>query len=160
LYQVKDPTVNEVLVAPDEYAVTRGDGVLLARLQSTFALCIYDAVQENGALIHLRTGTRGRQNDPELTDTTLSTELLLLDRCLADLKKLEPRARHWQAKLVGEVEDVAGARVRFEAMQAFLAAYLGDAEIKLVSCSTHVNDAQTLRFRPAMAQVNCETRQD
>ncbi len=67
-----------------------------------------------GALIHLRVGPPGRVQDPELTDTSLSTDLLLLDRCFAELRKVEPRAQHWQAKVVGQVQDSPGARERFD----------------------------------------------
>ena len=86
------------------------DVVLVAELDSTFALCLYDAVLESGALVHLRVGPPGRVQDPELTDTTLSTDLLLLDRCFVELRKSEPRAQHWQAKVVGQVQDLPGAR--------------------------------------------------
>ena len=57
--------------------------------------------------MHLRVGPPGRVQDPELTDTTLSTDLLLLDRCFVELRKVEPRAQHWQAKVVGQVQDSA-----------------------------------------------------
>ena len=66
------------MVEPDHFDVVTTDVVLVARLESTFALCLYDAVLESGALIHLRVGPPGRVQDPNLTDTTLSTDLLLL----------------------------------------------------------------------------------
>jgi chemotaxis receptor (MCP) glutamine deamidase CheD len=156
---VTDSTTPEVNVAFDNFEVTRQDVVLIAHLQSTFALCIYDAVQESGAMLHLRAGPPGRSSDPNLTDNTLSTDLLLLDRCLSDLCKCEPRAKHWQAKVVGHVEDTPGARERFEGIQQFLTVYLTDTQIELVSCSTHVGLPQLLRFRPAMGHVRSETTQ-
>ena len=61
---------------------------------------------------------------PNLTDTTLSTDLLLLDRCFVELRKSEPRAQHWQAKVVGQVQDLPGARERFDGVQSFLSAFL------------------------------------
>ena len=56
---------------------------------------------------------------PNLTDTTLSTDLLLLDRCFIELRKSEPRAQHWQAKVVGQVQDLPGARERFDGVAEF-----------------------------------------
>ena len=153
---MSEASVPELRVAPDHFDVVTTDVVLVAELNSTFALCLYDAVLESGALIHLRIGPPGRVQDPELTDTTLSTDLLLLDRCFADLRQCEPRAQHWQAKVVGQVQDLPGARERFDGVQSFLSAFLADTNVKLVSCDTHVDHVQLLRFRPSMGHVRSE----
>lgn len=153
---MSEAPVPEVRVEPDHFDVVTNDVVFVAQLESTFALCLYDAVLESGALVHLRVGPPGRVQDPELTDTTLSTDLLLLDRCFAELRKSEPRAQHWQAKVVGQVQDSPGARERFDGVQSFLSAFLADTNVKLVSCEVHVEHAQVLRFRPAMGHVSSE----
>lgn len=153
---MSDAQVPEIRVEPDHFDVVTTDAILVARLESTFALCLYDAVLESGALIHLRVGPPGRVQDPELTDTTLSTDLLLLDRCLAELRKSEPRAQHWQAKVVGQVQDSPGARERFDGVRGFLTAFLADSDVKFVSCDTHVDHVRLLRFRPAMGHVRSE----
>ncbi len=44
----------EVIVAPDRFEVVADDAVLVAELRSATAVCIYDAVEEAGALLHLR----------------------------------------------------------------------------------------------------------
>jgi chemotaxis receptor (MCP) glutamine deamidase CheD len=153
---VSEAPVPEVRVEPDHFDVVNRDVVLVARLESTFALCLYDAVLESGALVHLRVGPPGRVQDPELTDTSLSTDLLLLDRCFAELRKSEPRAQHWQAKVVGQVQDTPGARERFDGVRHFLSAFLADTNIKLVSCDVHLDRPYVLRFRPAMGHVRSE----
>ena len=153
---MSDTPVPEIRVEPDHFDVVNRDVVLVAQLDSTFALCLYDAVLESGALVHLRVGPPGRVQDPELTDTTLSTDLLLLDRCFVELRKSEPRAQHWQAKVVGQVQDLPGARERFDGVQSFLSAFLSDTKVKLISCDTHVDHVQLLKFRPAMGQVRAQ----
>ena len=153
---MSEAPVPEVRVEPDHFDVASRDVVLVARLESTFALCLYDAVLESGALVHLRMGPPGRVQDPELTDTSLSTDLLLLDRCFSELRKIEPRAQHWQAKVVGQVQDNPGSRERFDGVTSFLTAYLADTNVKLVSCDTHLDHVQMLRFRPAMGHVRSE----
>jgi chemotaxis receptor (MCP) glutamine deamidase CheD len=153
---VSEAPVQEIRVEPDHFDVVTRDVVLVAQLESTFALCLYDAVLESGALVHLRVGPPGRVQDPELTDTTLSTDLLLLDRCFIELRKAEPRAQHWQAKVVGQVQDLPGARERFDGVRGFLTAFLNDTDVKLVSCDTFVDHVQLLRFRPAMGHVRSE----
>ena len=155
-FTVPEAPVPEIRVDPDHFDVVNRDVVLVAELDSTFALCLYDAVLESGALVHLRVGPPGRVQDPELTDTTLSTDLLLLDRCFVELRKSEPRAQHWQAKVVGQVQDLPGARQRFDGVQSFLSAFLHDTKVKLISCDTHVDHVQLLKFRPAMGHVRSE----
>ena len=144
----------------DGFEVTRRDVVLMAELRSTFVVCLYDAVESGGALLHLRVGPAGRVQEPEITDTTLTTDLMLLDRCLSELRQCEPRAKHRQAKVVGQVEDTTGARQRFEAVETFMAAYLADAEVHLVSCHAHFDCGRLLRFRPAMGHVRSEIAVD
>ena len=153
---MSEAPVPEVRVEPDHFDVVNRDVVLVARLESTFALCLYDAVLESGALAHLRVGPPGRVQDPELTDTSLSTDLLLLDRCFSELRRSEPRAQHWQAKVVGQVHDTPGARERFDGVRNFLSAFLADTDVKLISCDVHLGQAQVLRFRPAMGYVRSQ----
>ena len=78
-----------------------------------------------------------------------------LDKYL-ELRKVEPRAQHWQAKVVGQVQDSPGGRERFDGVIAFLTAFLNDTDVKLVSSDTHVDHVQVLRFRPAMGQVRAQ----
>lgn len=146
----------EQTVAADNFAVVKDDITLVAYLTGAFALCIYDAVQESGALAHLRIVPPGRTNDPNLTDTTLSTDLLLLDRCVNDLREIEPRAQYWQAKLVAHVPDSSVARDRFAAMHGFLEAFLRDAKVKLISVDQHTGSAMVVRFRPAMGNLRVD----
>jgi hypothetical protein len=41
-------------------------------------------------------------------------------------------------------------------VQSFLSAFLNDTNVKLVSCETHVEHVQLLRFRPSMGHVRSE----
>jgi len=58
--------------------------------------------------------------------------------------------------VVGQVQDLPGARERFDGVQSFLAAFLADTDVKLISVDTHVDHVQVLRFRPAMGHVRSE----
>ena len=79
----------QVSVPPDRFEVVPDDVVFTVDLYSALAICIYDAVDEAGALLHLRVITRGVQ-PTEATDTTLATELLLLDRCVRRCVRSRP----------------------------------------------------------------------
>lgn len=153
---MKDHTPPQVDVAVDSYAVASDDLVLRARLCGSFALCISDEVQEAGALVHVRAGRPGRtDNNPDLTDNTLSTDLLLLDRCMAELRGAKPRARHWQARFVAHVDPDSGGFDRLSALQAFIEVYLEDTGVQLTSAVTHDGPERQLAFRPALRTLNC-----
>ena len=47
-------------------------------------------------------------------------------------------------------------KIDFDGVQAFLSAFLNDTKVKLVSCDTHVEHVQLLKFRPAMGHVRSE----
>ena len=151
-----DRALQEVVVPVDQYSITQQDVVFVARLQGSLALCIGDEVHESGALLHMQAGRPGRVKDPELTDNTLSSDLLLLDRCMVELKRSEPRAKHWQARFVGHSDIEAGGRERLLAIQSFVEAFLDDAGIRLVSSAAHDGAPQLLRFRAALGQLSCD----
>ena len=142
-----------VAVDPDQYLVVRTDTVLRARLEATFILCFYDAVQESGAVVHLRSGPAGRALDADLTDTTLSSDLLLIDRCLEQLRVATPRAQHWQARIVAQVADGTGAHARFNGIRELLTGFLEDSGVTLVSCEIVTPGSQFAYFRPTLGKA-------
>lgn len=145
-----------VIVPVDDYKVIGEDRLLCARLAGSFALCISDEVFDEGALLHMQAGRPGTTNDAELTDNTLSMDLLLLDRCVAELRAVAPQARHWQAHFVAHADMAAGGMERLQALRAFFAAALEDAGIELANSSVHEDATQWLSFRPALRQLRCE----
>jgi chemotaxis receptor (MCP) glutamine deamidase CheD len=147
----------ELQVASDDYRIVSEDVVLCAILSSSLVVCLYDAVHESGALLHLRLAAPGQSRDPNLTDNTLAGDLALLERALRELAAACPRAQHWQAKLVAQMEDRDSSRVRCEGLQAFISAYLQDAGITVVSAVAHAEAAVSVRFRPSMGQVRTQT---
>jgi chemotaxis receptor (MCP) glutamine deamidase CheD len=147
----------EQWVDADDYAVVTADVVLTAGLRAAFVLCVYDAVQEAGALVHLRLGTaHGGSRDPNLSDTTLLNDLVLLEQGVSELRQASPRAQHWQARLIAQVEDLPPAHERFRHLQSFVTAFLADAGIPLIAAMSHVEPSVVVRFRPAMGQVRTE----
>lgn len=146
----------QVLVPVDQFVVTQQDVVLVAELQGSVALCLCDDVQDSGGLLHIQAGLPVHARNPELTDNTLSSDLLLVDRCVAELKRKEPRAKHWQARLIGHASDLTGGMERAMGIQSFIEACLQDAEVRLVSSTVHEGGPRRLLFRPSLAQLNCE----
>jgi hypothetical protein len=81
---------------------------------------------------------------------------LLLDRCLAELREAEPRARHWQARFVAHADPAAGGFERLSALQAFIEVYLEDTGVQLTSTVTHEGPLRNVAFRPALRTLRCE----
>ena len=87
----------EIHVAPDRFELSSGEAQLVTELSSALAVCLYDAAEEAGALLHLRCVVKSSK-PADVTDTTLATELLLLDRCIQSLREQSPAARDHQAE--------------------------------------------------------------
>jgi chemotaxis receptor (MCP) glutamine deamidase CheD len=143
----------EINVAPDKYEVVAGDIVLVTELESAIAVCIYDAQEEAGALLHLRCIVR-TSRPIDVTDTTLATELLLLDRCLATLREAVPQARHLQARVVVHLTEAAQAAASCETIMQLLQHYLTDGGVRVLPEDVAAGPARLLRFRPAMGWVH------
>jgi chemotaxis receptor (MCP) glutamine deamidase CheD len=143
----------EIHVAPDRFEVTAGEALLVTELHSAIAVCVYDAAEEAGALLHLRCIVRSSR-PADVTDTTLATELLLLDRCLESLRAAAPGARHLQARIVVHLAEAAHARPACETVVALVKHYLTDAGVQLLPEDVAEGPTRTLRFRPSMGWVH------
>jgi chemotaxis receptor (MCP) glutamine deamidase CheD len=142
-------THREVLVTPDKFEVVSDDAVLVAELRSATAVCIYDAIEEAGALLHLRFIIRS-QKPADVTDTTLATELLLLDRCIESLREAMPHARNMQAKIAAHLPDNPDAQRACDSVLTLVRHFLDDSGMRVVSSDVTAGAPRELRFRPAM----------
>lgn len=143
----------EIHVAPDRFEVTADDALLVSELSSALAVCLYDAQEEAGALLHLRCIVRSKA-PLDVTDTTLATELLLLDRCLETLRAIAPAARHLQARIVVHLAAESHARPACDTVVALVKHYLADAGVQLLPEDVAGGPPRALRFRPSMGWVH------
>jgi len=148
---------SEINVAPDRFEVTSDDVWLVTELRSAIAVCVYDAAEEAGALLHLRCIVRAAK-PAEATDTTLATELLLLHRCLAALREAVPGARHLQARIVVHLSDAPQAQAAADSVLAIVRHYLEDAGVRLLPEDIAAGPVRGLRFRPTMGWVHTRTQ--
>ncbi len=142
----------EITVAPDRFEVTAEDAVLVAQLRSAIAVCVYDAVEEAGALLHLRCVVRVSKA-ADMTDTTLATELLLLDRCIEAMREVAPAARNLQARIFAHLDDHPMAGEVCEAALTLVRHFLLDAGVTLLPADIGGGAPRELRFRPSMGWV-------
>ena len=142
----------EIQVAPDRFEITSEDAVLVAELRSALAVCIYDAVEEAGALLHLRCVVRVSKA-ADMTDTTLATELLLLDRCIESMREIAPAARNLQARIFAHLDDHPMAGTVCDAALTLVQHFLSDSGVTLLPVEIGSGPPRELRFRPSMGWV-------
>ena len=143
------PTQREITVAPDRFEVAADDAILITELRSAIAVCVYDAVEEAGALLHLRCIIR-TPKPVDMTDSTLATELLLLDRCVESMREVAPTARNLQARVVAHLSDQPGARDTFDIVLGMVQDFLADAGVRVLPLDMAAGQVRALRFRPSM----------
>jgi len=139
----------EINVAPDRFEVAADDAILVTELRSAIAVCVYDAVEEAGALLHLRCIVRSAK-PADMTDSTLATELLLLDRCVESMREAAPSARNLQARVVAHLSDDTGAQETFDVVLGMVQDFLADAGVRVLPLDVAAGQARALRFRPSM----------
>jgi chemotaxis receptor (MCP) glutamine deamidase CheD len=147
--QQRMPTQREITVAPDRFEVAADDAILITELRSAIAVCVYDAVEEAGALLHLRCIVRSPK-PVDMTDSTLATELLLLDRCVEAMRDVAPSARNLQARVVAHLEDHPDAQETFDIVLSMVQDFLNDAGVRVLPLDVAAGQVRALRFRPSM----------
>jgi chemotaxis receptor (MCP) glutamine deamidase CheD len=147
--QHRMPTQREINVAPDRFEVAGDDAILVTELRSAIAVCVYDAVEEAGALLHLRCIVRSPK-PADMTDSTLATELLLLDRCVESMREVAPSARNLQARVVAHLSDHPQAREAVDGILTMIEHFLTDAGVRVLPFDVSSGQVRALRFRPSM----------
>ncbi|HET9329334.1 MAG TPA: hypothetical protein VFO23_02325 [Steroidobacteraceae bacterium] len=143
----------EIHVAPDRFELSSGEALLVTELSSAIAVCLYDAAEEAGALLHLRCVVKNSQ-PADVTDTTLATELLLLDRCVQTLQEMTPAARDLQGRIVVHLADTPQARAAYDSVIKLVKHFLEDAKVTLLPEDVATGQPRRLRFRPSMGWVH------
>ena len=143
----------EIQVAADRFEVSSGPALLVTELTSAIAICLYDAAEEAGALLHLRCIVKSAK-PADVTDTTLATELLLLDRCIQSLREQSPAARDMQARIIVHLADTPQARAAYDSVIKMVRHFLVDANVTLLPEDVATGQPRRLRFRPNMGWVH------
>jgi hypothetical protein len=86
-------TPPEILVQPDAFRVTREPLLLVSELRAALAVCLFDDTQAVGGLLHLRYVATSGTEPVDLTDNTLSSDLLLMDSFCKELRSRVPASR-------------------------------------------------------------------
>ncbi len=143
---------HEILVGTDQFEVVTEDVILRAQLNCAIAVCVFDTVDEAGALLHLRCVARQGSN-PDSTDTTLATELLLLDRCVESLRTAAPQARALKARIVVHVPAQSSARAACDSMLTLVGHFMNDIGAELAPVDLGTAAPREVVFRPCMGSL-------
>ena len=140
------------MVAPDTYHVSPEPMLLVAELHGALALCLHDEGRGVGGLLHLRfKGETGRPSD--VTDNTLSSVLVVLDRFKRAVLGNTPRVDQVQARILAHALPPTDAREPSATLVDLIKADLADGKI---ACGTQtMRRTETLRvcFQPFEGRV-------
>jgi chemotaxis receptor (MCP) glutamine deamidase CheD len=135
--------IPELIVEPDAFRVARGPALLAAELRGALAVCLHDDTQGVGGLLHLRYVATYEDQPLDLTDNTLSSDLLLMDRFCKELRAAGARKQSWQVSIFGHTPEASGMEAPAATVIELVKAYFADGR-RPVDCR---------EFRRAMGLV-------
>lgn len=117
----------EILVQSDAFRVSRDPVLLIAELRAALAVCVSDDTQAVGGLLNLRY-VATHQNQPiDLTDNTLSSDLLLMDRFCKELRSLGARKQSWRVTICAHTPELPNMQDPAATVIDLVKAYFADS---------------------------------
>lgn len=89
----------------------------MAELHAALAICVHDDTQGTGGMLHMKYVATSGERPIDLTDNTLSSGILLMDRFCKELRSLGARKQSWQVTICahlppqGQVDEPAATVV-------------------------------------------------
>jgi chemotaxis receptor (MCP) glutamine deamidase CheD len=130
-------TLPETTVQPDAYFVARESTLLVTELTGAVAICVYDDTQPVGGLLHLRYVAISNDKPLDLTDNTLSSSLLLMDRFCKELRSAGARKQSWRVSILGHTPQTPGMAGPAATVLDLAKAYFADGRLP-VECKETV----------------------
>ena len=121
----------EIFVQHDAYSVTREESLLVAELTGALAICVYDDTQPVAGLLHLRYVAICNDKPLDLTDNTLSSGLLLMDRFCKELRSGGGRKQSWRVSIFGHTPETPGMEGPAATVIDLAKAYFADARLPI-----------------------------
>jgi hypothetical protein len=123
----------ELVVQADALRVSRETALLAAELRAALAVCVHDDTQGVGGLLHLRYVATSDDQPLDLTDNTLSSDLLLMDRFCKDLRSAGARKQSWRVNIFAHTPDAPGMDAPAATVLELVKAYFGDGR-RAIEC--------------------------
>lgn len=119
----------EIVVQPDAFRVSKDPSLLACELRGALAVCVYDDTQAAGGLLHLRYVATANDRPLDLTDNTLSSDLLLMDRFCKELRSTGARKQSWRVSIFGHTPELVGMEGPAATVIDLAKAYFADARL-------------------------------
>lgn len=138
----------QLIVQPDAFRVAKQSVLFTCELQAALAACVFDDTQGAGGLIHLRYVASTDGQPPELTDNTLSSDLLLLDRFCKELRRIGARKQSWRVRLFAHVPTTPMGEEHAATVLDLLKAYFSDGRFGAECEEIRRESSVIVRFDP------------
>jgi chemotaxis protein CheD len=119
----------EFVVQPDAFRVSNESTLLACELRGALAACLYDDTQGVGGLLHLRYVATANDQPLDLTDNTLSSDLMLMDRFCKELRAAGARKQSWRVSIFGHTPNMPGMEAPAATVIDLCKAYFADARL-------------------------------
>lgn len=143
----------EIAVGPDAFRVARESLLLAADLRAALAVCLHDDTQGVGGLLHLRYVATGNHGPIDLTDNTLSSDLLLMDRFCKELRSAGARKHSWWVRIYAHLPESPDVEQPAATVLDLLRAYFADSRLPLESKEIRRPMGVLVRFDPREGHV-------
>lgn len=145
--------ITDILIEADGYRIARDTVPMSATLQAAVAVCVHDDTQGVGGLLHLRYLAKGQIKPLDLTDNTLSSDLLLLDRFCKDLRTQGARKSSWRVRLIGHIPNTDGIDQPAATLLDLLRAYFADGRLPVECKELRREQHVVVRMQPRDGQL-------
>jgi len=143
-------------VQVDAFRIARETLPLVCELSAAIAVCIHDDTQGVGGILHLRLSPGGQAKPADLTDNTLSSDLLLLDRFCKELRAEGARKQSWRVYLVGHIPNVQGMDLPAATLFDLLRAYFADGRLPVEAKEVREFSAIIVQLDPREGNVRIQ----
>jgi len=141
-------------IEADAYRIAREADPLVCLLNAAVAVCVSDDTQGVGGVLHLRFIPHNQTKPLDLTDNTLSSDLLLLDRFCKDLRAEGARKQSWRVRLVCHIPTTDGMDTPAATLFDLLRAYFADSRLPTECNELRRPGAVVVRLDPREGRVS------
>jgi chemotaxis receptor (MCP) glutamine deamidase CheD len=137
----------QIEIDPDTFHVATEHMLLGAQLREALVVCVNDDTQGVGGVLHLRHAADAARG-VDLTDNTLSMNLLLIERFMQQLRSQGARNAAMRATLVAHIPKGSPVAVPAATLVDLIVAYYADAKVALVRREVRHVPAVSVLYEP------------
>lgn len=144
----------QIPVQADAFSVSRdGACLLVADLNAALAVCVHDDTQGAGGLLHLRYVATSNDQPLDLTDNTLSSDLLLMDRFCKELRTFGARKQSWRVTILGHIPDKPGMELPAATVLDLVKAYFSEGRFAVECKESRRASGMRVRMDPREGRI-------